>query len=802
MGVKNRAFVFIRPSANRRSIQSFVGDWLAAKNYRITARGNFSGGMEDEFEIQYANTGRKATVLKPYELSVPVEGLSAFLECFGLSWSSCLEEGLIRNAVETCDILDIDEGSLHDVWMKCIEEGKMVKLSRHLHCALIDIPDRPALFCINGHYLALRNEFLRDNASIHYFCVEWDDDQANWEMFKEDIIGSKDPTKAKANSLRGVIYSEWMELGLSSKPDIYNNAVHASNSAFEAFGEHLNWLKISINNDPLGCYMYQLGLTPQVLKDWLANVPIRGQHAFDYFEGKGSNQCIQVVQDIISHGEGIQSTFLRLSRGNNLDVVEKRRNACFLFIKPHANTEAVRSLTLDTLRSLGFVVSDEQAIDSHHIDKDLLIDKQYANIARLALFLSPKDYKLSAKSYIRFQKKFGSSWSDEIANESICNASEIVYKLEISHSQLHKAWTKCVQNGHYIKLEREFYCGYIDSIPGKPPLFCINGFYMAMRAQYLTANASIHCYTVEWEDDVMSWKNFLSDVVGSVDPDFAKEDSLRGLISQQWMELHLKYPLDILNNAIHASSSAFEAMVERSIWFKHSLKSDALFGKRMIAAGVPPKTLRDWSMNCIVNDCRVFDHMNNLGADDCIDKAMELLHRPSAAKTTETAAPVENTPQLPSIKQKPQSQSVSRCLNRRLFERALAHDYNEFASLEAAGFSRHNSEMQLGRLPLRTLLASEQQLYSADQSNNIQQGQWKHSGEKALLHSAQSKRQASKTHDRYLPDAASIHDSECEPNELDEPATSLEVLDKEASLSGPSISQIASRSKGPRSYEI
>jgi hypothetical protein len=41
------------------------------------------------------------------------------------------------------------------------------------------------------------------------------------------------------------------------------------------------------------------------LKDWLANTPIRGQHSFDYFENRGSDECIEVVRDIISQGEGM-----------------------------------------------------------------------------------------------------------------------------------------------------------------------------------------------------------------------------------------------------------------------------------------------------------------------------------------------------------------------------------------------------------------------------------------------------------------------------------------------------------------
>ena len=305
MSVKNRAFVFIKPSANILSVQAFVSDWLLAKGFKITARGNLSGNLEEEFEIQFVNTGRKAMTLKPFELNVPVEGLAVFQQCYGLSWSACLEEGLIRNALETMDILGIDPATLLREWMQCVDAGTMVRLSRHMYCALIDMPDRPAIFCINGYYPALRSEFISVDASIHYYCVEWDDKIANWHTFLLDVIGSADPEVAQPTSLRGVIHAEWSELGLPSPLDKFYNALNVSASAFEAFAQHLNWLKINVNNDPLGCYLYQLGLTPQTLKDWLANIPIRGKYSFDYFEHKGSVECIEVVRDIVSQAAGI-----------------------------------------------------------------------------------------------------------------------------------------------------------------------------------------------------------------------------------------------------------------------------------------------------------------------------------------------------------------------------------------------------------------------------------------------------------------------------------------------------------------
>lgn len=483
-----------------------------------------------------------------------------------------------------------------------------------------------------------------------------------------------------------------------------------------------------------------------------------------------------------AHRAGVQATFLRLRSGNQAEAAEKRRNVCLLFLKPHANTAEARALTQDSLRSQGFIISEERSVSAEAIDKDLLVDKQYANIARMALFLSPKDYQFSPRSYIRFQKKFGTSWSDEIANNTICNANEIAARLEITHSQLNKAWARCMQDGSYIKLEREFYCGYIDSIPNKPPLFCVNGFYMAMRAQYLTPGASIHCYTVEWEDDVMSWQNFLRDVVGCSDPEEAAESSLRSQMGRLWMELNIKAPLDVQNNALHASSSAFEAMVERSIWLKQSLKGDPHFGKRLVAAGVSSSVLREWSMNCIVQEARLFDHMQHLGADDCIEKALALLRGSAAASAISTSsssslqlvpakglAMALSTPQLPIIQSKTPAQSGSKALNRRLFERALAQDYKEFASGEGHGFGNLDSSAVAPSSSSQQMTMQKQlQQFNGTQQNMSFQKMTTYTDTVRSLWNT-------KARDRYISDTSSMHGSECEEaSDMDAPATSLQ----------------------------
>lgn len=297
---------------------------------------------------------------------------------------------------------------------------------------------------------------------------------------------------------------------------------------------------------------------------------------------------------------------------------------------------------------------------------------------------------------------------------------------------------------------------------------------MAMRAQYLTPSASIHCYTVEWEDDVMSWKTFLSDVIGSTNPDEANEISLRGQLSRLWMELEMKGPLDIQNNGIHASSSAFEALVERSIWYKQSLKSDPYFGTRLIAEGISSKTLREWSMNCVINDTKLFDHMKYLGADDCIEKAKSLLKIPSSSLRISSPKNMNlalSTPHLPVIQNKAiAAKSGSKSLNRRLFERALAQDYKEFANNESYGFTQYGNPET--RLTTHSLTSQQSQQH--ENYHQFRVTERKMSYQKTTYSDTVKNLWNANARDRYISDTVSLHDSECEANDMDQPATSFQ----------------------------
>jgi hypothetical protein len=58
-------------------------------------------------------------------------------------------------------------------------------------------------------------------------------------------------------------------------------------------------------------------------------------------------------------------------------------------------------------------------------------------------------------------------------------------------------------------------------------------------------------------------------------------------------------------------------------WLKIELEADP-FGRKLIKAGISPNTIYQWSVDPQVKGKSLFDQLEDLDADDCIAKSIEL----------------------------------------------------------------------------------------------------------------------------------------------------------------------------------
>lgn len=270
-------------------------------------------------------------------------------------------------------------------------------------------------------------------------------------------------------------------------------------------------------------------------------------------------------------------------------------NIAFVFVKPHAVTDATKELVKSTLEEKGIKILAEGDIAAEEIDKKKLIDQHYYTIASKATLLKPEQLDVPADT---FKQKFGLEWSKALADRRVFNSADACVALKLDAAGLGAAWDKAKRADKVVKFGGGFYCAEL-SIRGKPRTFVLNGFFMQMRQRFVVPGASIHYYVVEWDGSKLPWAEFRGSVVGPTDPAAAPADSIRGMIRARWKALGLPAEPNMTENGVHASASPFEGLAERMNWLGVAPEADP-FGRALVHAGVSAETIRAWVNDPVV----------------------------------------------------------------------------------------------------------------------------------------------------------------------------------------------------------
>jgi len=289
----NTAFVFIKPHANTASVQALVSATLASKNITVLSEGELTAEEIDSgmlIDQHYYAIASKATLVKPNQLPVNSE---KFEKQFGLTWEAALSQGNVYNALDACAYLGIDADALDAAWAKAKKAEKLVKLGGGFYAGLVDTIDgKEPIFTFNGFFMSMRAKFVVPGSSIHYYVVQFNPEELSWADFRGKVLGPTDPAAAPADSLRGIILADWVNLGLKTVPDTGDNGVHASASPFEGLCERLNWLKAPLEADDFGAQLLAAGIPADTIKEWSVDPQVKGRSLFDSLEDLDASACI------------------------------------------------------------------------------------------------------------------------------------------------------------------------------------------------------------------------------------------------------------------------------------------------------------------------------------------------------------------------------------------------------------------------------------------------------------------------------------------------------------------------------
>jgi len=329
------------------------------------------------------------------------------------------------------------------------------------------------------------------------------------------------------------------------------------------------------------------------------------------------------------------SPSLKATRASDVKPHALDTNSAFLFIKPTAVSSKVIKFVKKELKSAGLKVGREGTIDAHQISELEIIDNHYREISMLAMRTFPAEIQVTADAKAKFKAAFSEDWEVAIRAGRVLNVASALKTMDAKALALR--WD--ANERYRVKLASGTYVEKID----EDGTYVVNGFYAAMRAEYVAAGNKVHWMIVSWNRNKISWEKFRSDVLGVTDPAKAAAGSLRAQILKQWKQLELSEMPTVQDNSVHASAGPVEAMRERITWgVVRTIQQDP-FGSAMIKHGANPRILQVWMNNPPahhdgVTDS-VFDMTENKDSIDVLNMMLKIQehHGEQMKRSFETA---------------------------------------------------------------------------------------------------------------------------------------------------------------------
>ena len=176
--------------------------------------------------------------------------------------------------------MGIDGAEMDKLWAKSKDEGRLVKFGGGFYAGRVQQP----IYVVNGFYMAMREKYTKPPASVHYLVTEWDASKLSWSDFRGRVLGATDPATAESGAIRRQILDSWRLLGLTSKPNVGDNGVHASASPFEAMAERINWVGAKLKTDAFAQAMVASGISESTILEWTKDpqVPVFDPPPYPY----------------------------------------------------------------------------------------------------------------------------------------------------------------------------------------------------------------------------------------------------------------------------------------------------------------------------------------------------------------------------------------------------------------------------------------------------------------------------------------------------------------------------------------
>ena len=254
------------------------------------------------------------------------------------------------------------------------------------------------------------------------------------------------------------------------------------------------------------------------------------------------------------------------------------RNHALILVEHFAVTEKTVLMIQDTLREHHMNLRSKGPITAEEIRKRRIVDQHFYNEARTATAVNPKSVNIPR---LKFQSKFGTSWSQILKDRIAYNALQASDELGLSELDLATRWTETVAAGNVLMSDQGLVGRVsvpkrgVKSVKGKKgntDVYICGGDFLEKRSRFTEPGTSTYYFSVDWDPKVLAWSDFNKKYIGLAED--SPDTSLNALIRANWQMMDVgKEPVE--NQIfIHGSISPVAAMCERMNWLDFSVKQD------------------------------------------------------------------------------------------------------------------------------------------------------------------------------------------------------------------------------------
>ena len=301
-----------------------------------------------------------------------------------------------------------------------------------------------------------------------------------------------------------------------------------------------------------------------------------------------------------------------------------------LYFKPQFNAPDLLKFVEDSLLAQGVSVVQRTILTGTDISRRNIFEKQYLELVKYSTELSALLLELTEDECEAFKQAFTRDFAEVKANlpvtttsvssestvrrppsgmsnaprDILLNFDEAKRYLNVENREL-LALSRSDQ-ALSLRLRKGIYCCRIDKtctkssiLKGKlsEPIYVINPFFGSLRDSYVSGNAAIPMWVIEWDAQLLKWSTLTDDIIGHRNPEAATPTSIRGVVFSEWPSLGLHEAPNEGRNILHISRSALEGLAERMIWARNAMVFTDLFGSRLMTARCTSAQIAHWLGN-------------------------------------------------------------------------------------------------------------------------------------------------------------------------------------------------------------